>query len=102
MSSSLFAWYEWGYFSRLKRPLPLLSIYCAVYMACIGQEYCDIFYRPAIKIFSYRDKLLRSLLPTAFPNLYLVKYKLCPMKYSLYSTKCRLCLMLGSSLPWTL
>lgn len=25
MSSSLFVWYEWGYFSRLKRPLPLLS-----------------------------------------------------------------------------
>lgn len=41
MSSSLFDWYEWRYFSRLKRPLPLLSIYCAVYMACIGQEYCD-------------------------------------------------------------
>lgn len=41
MSSSLFDWYEWGYFSRLKIPLPLLSIYCAVYMACIGQEYCD-------------------------------------------------------------
>lgn len=41
MSSSLFVWYEWGYFSRLKRPLPLLSIYYAVYMACIGQEYCD-------------------------------------------------------------
>lgn len=43
MSSSLFDWYEWGYFSRLKRLLPLLSIYCAVYMACIGQEYCDNF-----------------------------------------------------------
>lgn len=25
MSSSLFVWYEWGYFSMLKRPLPLLS-----------------------------------------------------------------------------
>lgn len=73
MSSSLFVWYEWGYFSRLKRPLPLLSRFF---------------------IFSYRDKLLRSLLPTAFPKLYLVKYKLCPMKYSLYSTKYRLCLML--------
>lgn len=81
MSSSLFDWYEWGYFCRLKRPLPLLSRFF---------------------IFSYRDKLLRSLLPTAFPNLYFAKYKLCPMKYSLYSNKYRLCLMLGSSLPWTL
>lgn len=81
MSSSLFDWYEWGYFSRLKRLLPLLSRFF---------------------IFSYRDKLLRSLLSTALPNLYLAKYKLCPMKYSLYSTKYRLCLMLGSSLPWTL
>lgn len=44
MSSSLFDWYEWGYFSRLKRLLPLLSIYCAVYMTCIGQEYCDKFF----------------------------------------------------------
>lgn len=81
MSSSLFVWYEWGYFSRLKRLLPLLSRFF---------------------IFSYRDKLLRSLLPTASPNLYLVKYKAHTMKYSLYSTKCRLCLMLWSSLPWTL
>ena len=81
MSSSLFLWYEWRYFSRLKRPLPLLSRFF---------------------IFCYRDKLLRNLLPTALPNLYLAKYKLCPMKYSLYSTKYRLCLMLGSSLPWTL
>lgn len=81
MSSSLFLCYKWDYFSRLKRPLPLLSRFF---------------------IFSYRDKLPRNLLPTAFPNLYLVKYKLCPMKYSLYSTKYRLCLMLGSSLPWTL
>lgn len=60
------------------------------------------FYRPAIKIFSYRDKLLRSLLPTASPNLYLFKYKSYQMKYSLYPTKYRLRLMLGSSLPWTL
>lgn len=81
MSSSLFLCYEWRYFSRLKRPLPLLSRFF---------------------IFSYRDKLPRSLLPTALSNLYLAKYKLCPMKYSLYSTKYRLCLMLGSSLPWTL
>lgn len=81
MSSSLFDWYEWGYFSRLKIPLPLLSRFF---------------------IFSYRDKLLRSLLPTALSNLYLVKYKLCPMKYSLYSTKYKFCLTLGSSLLWTL
>ena len=47
------------------------------------------FYRPAIKIFSYRDKLPRSLLPTASPNLYLVKYKSHQMKYSLYLTKYR-------------
>lgn len=70
---------------------------CRLFPRCI-----DNFYRPAIKIFSYRDKLLRSLLPTASPNLYLVKYKLYQMKYSLYSTKYRLRLMLGSSLPWTL
>lgn len=81
MSSSLFVWYEWGYFSRLKRPLPLLSRFF---------------------IFSYRDKLPRSLLPTASPNLYLVKYKLHQTKYSLYPTKYRLRLILGSSLPWTL
>lgn len=81
MSSSLFVWYEWGYFSRLKRPLPLLSRFF---------------------IFSYRDKLPRSLLPTASPNLYLVKNKADSMKYSLYSTKYRKCLMLGNSLPWTL
>lgn len=81
MSSSLFVWYEWGYFSRLKIPLPLLSRFF---------------------IFSYRDKLPRSLLPTALPNLYLAKYKLCSMKYSLYSTKYRLYLILGSSLLWTL
>lgn len=47
------------------------------------------FYRPAIKIFSYRDKLPRSLLPTASPNLYLAKYKSHTMKYSLYLTKYR-------------
>lgn len=81
MSSSLFLCYEWRYFSRLKIPLSLLSRFF---------------------IFSYRDKLPRNLLPTALPNLYLAKYKLCPMKYSLYSTKYRLYLMLGSSLPWTL
>lgn len=68
MSSSLFVWYEWGYFSRLKRPLPLLSRFF---------------------IFSYRDKLPRSLLPTASPNLYLVKNKADSMKYSLYLTKYR-------------
>lgn len=78
MSSSLFVWYEWGYFSRLKRPLPLLSRFF---------------------IFSYRDKLPRSLLPTASPNLYLVKNKADSMKYSLYLTKYRKCLMLESSLP---
>lgn len=71
---------------------------CRLFPRCID----NFFYRPAIKIFSYRDKLLRSLLPTASPNLYLVKYKLYQMKYSLYSTKYRLRLMLGSSLPWTL
>lgn len=81
MSSSLFVWYEWGYFSRLKRLLPLLSRFF---------------------IFSYRDKLPRSLLLTASPNLYLVKYKSHLMKYSLYSTEYRLRLMLWSSLPWTL
>lgn len=81
MSSSLFVWYEWGYFSRLKRLLPLLSRFF---------------------IFSYRDKLPRSLLQTASPNLYLVKYKSHQMKYSLYPTKYRLRLMLWSSLPWTL
>lgn len=81
MSSSLFVWYEWGYFSRLKRPLPLLSRFF---------------------IFSYRDKLPRSLLQTASPNPYLVKYKLHQTKYSLYPTKYRLRLILGSSLPWTL
>ena len=81
MSSSLFVWYEWGYFSRLKRLLPLLSRFF---------------------IFSYRDKLPRSLLPTASPNLYLAKYKLHTMKYRLYSSKYRLCLILWSSLPWTL
>ena len=32
---------------------------------------------------------LRSLLPTASPNLYLVKYKLQLMKYSIYLTKYR-------------
>lgn len=68
MSSSLFVWYEWGYFSRLKRPLPLLSRFF---------------------IFSYRDKLPRSLLSTTSPNLYLVKYKSQLMKYSLYLTKYR-------------
>jgi len=68
MSSSLFVWYEWGYFSRLKRLLPLLSRFF---------------------IFSYRDKLPRSLLPTASPNLYLVKNKADSMKYSLYLTKYR-------------
>lgn len=68
MSSSLFVWYEWGYFSRLKRPLPLLSRFF---------------------IFSYRDKLPRSLLPTASPNPYLAKFKLQLMKYSLYLTKYR-------------
>lgn len=68
MSSSLFVWYEWGYFSRLKRPLPLLSRFF---------------------IFSYRDKLPRSLLPTASPNLYLVKNKADSIKYSLYLTKYR-------------
>ena len=68
MSSSLFVWYEWGYFSRLKRPLPLLSRFF---------------------IFSYRDKLPRSLLPTASPNPYLAKYKSYSMKYSLYLTKYR-------------
>lgn len=78
MSSSLFVWYEWGYFSRLKRLLPLLSRFF---------------------IFSYRDKLPRNLLPTASPNLYLVKYKSHQMKYSLYPTKYRLRLMLRSSLP---
>lgn len=81
MSSSLFLCYEWRYFSRLKIPLPLLSRFF---------------------IFSYRDKLPRSLLPTASPNLYLVKYKSYTMKYRLYSFKYRLCLMLGSSFPWTL
>lgn len=85
MSSSLFDWYEWGYFSRLKRPLPFQGVPTV-----------------QVKIFSYRDKLPRSLLPTASPNLYFAKYKTCPMKYSLYSTKYRSCLMLGSSLPWTL
>lgn len=78
MSSSLFLCYEWRYFSRLKIPLPLLSRFF---------------------IFSYRDKLPRSLLPTASPNLYLVKYKSHLMKYSLYPTKYRLRLMLGSSFP---
>lgn len=68
MSSSLFVWYEWGYFSRLKRPLPLLSRFF---------------------IFSYRDKLPRSLLPTASLNPYLAKYKSHTMKYSLYLTKYR-------------
>lgn len=68
MSSSLFLCYEWRYFSRLKIPLPLLSRFF---------------------IFSYRDKLPRSLLPTASPNLYLVKYKSHTMKYSLYLTKYR-------------
>lgn len=68
MSSSLFVWYEWGCFSRLKRLLPLLSRFF---------------------IFSYRDKLLRSLLPTASPNPYLAKYKSQLMKYSLYLTKYR-------------
>lgn len=68
MSSSLFLCYKWDYFSRLKRPLPLLSRFF---------------------IFSYRDKLPRSLLPTASPNLYLVKYKLQLMKYSIYLTKYR-------------
>lgn len=68
MSSSLFVWYEWGYFSRLKRPFPLLSRFF---------------------IFSYRDKLPRSLLSTASPNPYLAKYKSQLMKYSLYLTKYR-------------
>lgn len=68
MSSSLFVWYEWGYFSRLKRPFPLLSRFF---------------------IFSYRDKLPRSLLSTASPNPYLAKYKTQLMKYSLYLTKYR-------------
>lgn len=68
MSSSLFVWYEWGYFSRLKRPLPLLSRFF---------------------IFSYRDKLPRSLLSTASSNPYLAKYKSQLMKYSLYLTKYR-------------
>lgn len=68
MSSSLFVWYEWGYFSRLKRPFPLLSRFF---------------------IFSYRDKLPRSLLPTASSNPYLAKYKSQLMKYSLYLTKYR-------------
>lgn len=68
MSSSLFVWYEWGYFSRLKRPLPLLSRFF---------------------IFSYRDKLPRSLLPIASPNPYLAKYKSQLMKYSLYLIKYR-------------
>lgn len=68
MSSSLFVWYECCYYSRLKRPLPLLSRFF---------------------IFSYRDKLPRSLLPTASPNLYLAKYKSQLMKYSLYLTKYR-------------
>lgn len=68
MRSSLFLCYEWRYFSRLKIPLPLLSRFF---------------------IFSYRDKLPRSLLPTASPNPYLAKYKLQLMKYSLYSTKYR-------------
>lgn len=68
MSSSLFVWYEWGYFSRLKRPLPLLSRFF---------------------VFSYRDKLPRSLLSTASPNPYLAKYKSQLMKYSLYLTKYR-------------
>lgn len=68
MSSSLFLCYEWRYFSRLKIPLPLLSRFF---------------------IFSYRDKLPRSLLPTASPNPYLAKYKLQLMKYSLYLTKYR-------------
>lgn len=68
MSSSLFVWYEWGYFSRLKRPLPLLSRFF---------------------IFSYRDKLPRSLLPTASLKPYLAKYKSQLMKYSLYLTKYR-------------
>lgn len=85
MSSSLFDWYEWGYFSRLKRPLPFQGVPTV-----------------QVKIFSYRDKLPRSLLPTASPNLYFAKYKACSMKYSLYSTEYRFCLMLGSSLPWTL
>lgn len=78
MSSSLFLCYEWRYFSRLKIPLPLLSRFF---------------------IFSYRDKLPRSLLQTASPNLYLVKYKSHLKKYSLYPTKYRLCLMLWNSLP---
>ena len=47
-----------------------------------------------LHLFSYRDKLPRSLLPTASPNLYLVKYKSQLMKYSLYLTKYRSCLML--------
>lgn len=67
---------------------------CRLFPRCI-----DNFYRPAIKIFSYRDKLPRSLLPTTSPNLYLVKNKLDSMKYSLYPTKYRLRLILGSSLP---
>lgn len=68
MNSSLFLCYEWRYFSRLKIPLPLLSRFF---------------------IFSYRDKLPRSLLPTASPNPYLTKYKSQLMKYSLYLTKYR-------------
>lgn len=76
---------------------------CPMSRCRLFPRFIDIFfYRPAIKIFSYRDKLPRSLLPTASPNLYLVKYKSHTMKYSLYSTKYRFCLMLGSSLPWTL
>lgn len=61
MSSSLFDWYEWGYFSRLKRPLPLLSIYCAVYMACIGQEYCDKFLIALAVFHGLCDRLLMVL-----------------------------------------
>lgn len=68
MSSSLFDWYKCCYYSRLKRLLPLLSRFF---------------------IFSYRDKLPRSLLPTASPNPYLAKFKLQLMKYSLYLTKYR-------------
>lgn len=76
---------------------------CPMSRCRLFPRFIDIFfYRPAIKIFSYRDKLPRSLLPTASPNLYLVKYKSHQMKYSLYPTKYRLRLMLWSSLPWTL
>lgn len=63
---------------------------CPMSRCRLFPRFIDIFfYCPAIKIFSYRDKLPRSPLPTASLNLYLVKYKSQLMKYSLYLTKYR-------------